>query len=123
VLDGSPLRYGWNDIICCRVYKTKMLTYADKKLTEELHPVTLKPLCRGRSEFLLPRDHQIFKTPVTDSTGNFLNRWISHCPGGAGVIMPAVAAFPFFAVKPLTAKNMFAMNAHSNHLFGPLVSL
>jgi hypothetical protein len=67
--------------------------------------------------FIVPGDHQVLKTPVTDAAGDILNRRIEHNPGRTGTIFPAVVAFPFLAVKPLTAKNVFAMDALSNHFF------
>ena len=60
-------------------------------------------------------DHQVLKTPVADAAGDILNRRIEHNPGRTGTIFPAVVAFPFFAVKPLAAKNVFALDALSNH--------
>ena len=59
----------------------------------------------------------MLKTPVTDTAGDILNRRIEHNPGRTGTIFPAVVAFPFFAVKPLAAKNVFALDALSNHFF------
>ena len=67
--------------------------------------------------FIVPGDHQVLKTPVADAAGDILNRRIEHNPGRTGTIFPAVVAFPFFAVKPLAAKNVFAMDALSNHFF------
>ena len=63
----------------------------------------------------MPWDNQIFETPVTDATGNFLDRWIEHDPSTTGAIMLAVVALPFPAIKPVTAKNKFTLDAYPNH--------
>jgi hypothetical protein len=77
-------------------------------------------LCTDIRVFFMPWDHQVFETPVTDATGNFFHRRIEHHPDHAIAITLAAIALPLLAVIPLTAKNMFSLNADPNH-FGPLV--
>jgi len=83
----------------------------------------LGTFCMCRKVFFASRQHNIFKTPVADATGNLLNRWIEHNPGSTGARLRAIMTLPFLSVKPLTAKNMLTLNAHPNHFFGPLVFL
>lgn len=71
--------------------------------------------------FIVPKGHQIFKTPVTDASGDIFNRRIKHHAGCTKIIFPAAVAFPFFAVKPLAAKNVFALDALSNHFCPRLI--
>ncbi len=68
-------------------------------------------------------DYQIFETPVADPTGNVLHRWIKHSPCAAGCNVLAAVALPFLAVEALTAKNVFSLDAYSNHLFWSLLLL
>ncbi len=65
-------------------------------------------------------DHQVLKTPITDATGNILNRRIRRHQGATGIVFPTTVAFPFFAVIVMAAKNMLALDAYSNHVRSPL---
>ena len=63
----------------------------------------------------------IFKTPVADSACDVLNRRINHNPGGARSAVITTIACPFFAIKSLTAENLFSMYTPANHCALPLV--
>jgi len=61
----------------------------------------------------------VFKTPVADAACDVMRRRINHNPGSARPMVITTAACPLFAIKSLTAKNLFSIYTPANHFLIP----